>query len=172
MGAEHPMDAAGTHLGVCVRSPPPRPHGLLRCPERFGAGIGGVGPDPALAAAVRLSPGPFRGLFGGFWRFLALRAVCSLSGEGAGGCPQATVSVSPLCPLVYHPRDGSPWVRLTLGTGHPKDGPPWGWVTRGPANVGDRSGSPWGWVTPRTGHPGDRSPQIQLTPGMGHPMSR
>lgn len=111
----------------------------------------------------------FWGGFGVFWRFLALGTICSLSGEGAGGCLQATVSVCPLCPLVCQPRDGSPWVRLTLGTGHPKDGSPWEWVTPGPTNLGDESRSPWRRVTSGPTNPGDRSPQGRITPNPTNP---
>lgn len=113
----------------------------------------------------------FRGV-GVFWRFLALGTIFSLSGEGAGGCLQATVSVCPLCPLVCQPRDGSPWVRLTLGTGHPKDGSPWEWVTPGPMNLGDESRSPWRRVTLGMGHPREWSPQGWVTSGPTNPGDR
>lgn len=177
MGAHPLMGAARTHLGgLCLCPPLCRPCGFLRWQGRFGAGIGGVGSDPAVAAAMWLSPEPFRKVFfrgvGVFWRFLALGTIFSLSGEGAGGCLQATVSVCPLCPLVCQPRDGSPWVRLTLGTGHPKDGSPWEWVTPGPMNLGDESRSPWRRVTLGMGHPREWSPQGWVTSGPTNPGDR
>lgn len=128
MGAEHPRGAAGTHRGVCVRPPHPGPWVPVMS-GRFGAGIGGVGPDPTLAAAVWLSPGPFRGLFwgdlevfGGFW-LLGL-FVAHVGKELEGVCKQRSVCVPSapwsVTPGMGHPRDGSPQGRVTLGSDHPK----------------------------------------------------
>lgn len=142
--------------------PPPWPHGLL----------GWSGNRRNCARSVPC--GPFQASFVGFWRFLALRAVCSPSRRSWRVSASSDQCMSPLFPALTPQGWG---ILETPGTGPPKDGSLWEWITRGITNPEYRSLREW--VTLRMGHPrsrrsipGERSHQIQLTPGMGHPMSK
>lgn len=159
MGAEHPRGASGTHLGVCVHPPHPRPVGSCDVREVWSwnwRSWAGSRPGSGCVAQPRAFQRSFLGRFGGFW--LLGPFVAHVGKELEGVCKQQSVCVP-----------SAPW-SVTPGMGDPRDGSPWGQTTPNPTNP--RDGAPRVQVTLGTGHPGLANPgngslQVQRTLGTG-----